>query len=299
MKSFFALASLGALSVAQEYIDLCPSAQATAPASIAINKYNVGSKWQGAGSRLQGAGAKTWAPASSGEQCSQGFGSGEFAVGAQEKIALMREWNQLNKLSEMYKEQELLNEGVGSSCGYASTKPGYLIQPAAILERQNILPAATLYEPGYDASYAPGWAFDASCAGQAVEVYPEMDQSVIWCGERNLQGNNTLKRTNIHHNYVHDINHNHSYHNRTRHSAKQYNTVEKDCSCKGVPVAAPRGCPAEATAVAASLVGKAVGSSCNTGFGNTGFGTNSGYGRRAAAARIVGGLKTCNTCCDQ
>jgi hypothetical protein len=81
------------------------------------------------------------------------------------------------------------------------------------------------------------------CVGQEVLVYPERNPEVLWCGERNLQGNQTLKRTNIHHNYVHDINQLHNYHNRTKHSARQFDTVEKDCSCKGVAVEAQYSCP--------------------------------------------------------
>lgn len=81
------------------------------------------------------------------------------------------------------------------------------------------------------------------CTGQEVLVYPERNPEVLWCGERNLQGNQTLKRTNIHHNYVHDINQIHNYHNRTKHSARQFDSVEKDCSCKGVAVEAEYACP--------------------------------------------------------
>ena len=129
--------------------------------------------------------------------------------------------------------------------------------PVGVIERESFLPgiaermsanlpgayrgdsyvtAGTSYVPD---SYTPGsYLFDASCRGQDVMVYPERNPEVLWCGERNLQGNQTLKRTNIHHNYVHDINHGHNYHNRTRHAAKQFNTVEKDCSCKGEAVEA-------------------------------------------------------------
>jgi hypothetical protein len=97
-----------------------------------------------------------------------------------------------------------------------------------------------------------------------VTVYPDVESRVLWCGERDLQGNQTLKRTNIHHNYVHDINHDHNYHNRTRHSAKQFNTVEKDCSCKGVAKAATYVCPPGieapgAQAVASSFLNTRVG----------------------------------------
>ena len=42
---------------------------------------------------------------------------------------------------------------------------------------------------------------------------------------------------------MHDINHEHNYHNRTRHLARQFNEVEKDCSCKGVAVEASYECP--------------------------------------------------------
>ena len=64
---------------------------------------------------------------------------------------------------------------------------------------------------------------------------------------------------------MHDINHKHNYHNRTRHAAKQFNTMEKDCSCKGVAVEAPYKCPpgieaANARAVASSLIERPVGS---------------------------------------
>lgn len=62
---------------------------------------------------------------------------------------------------------------------------------------------------------------------------------------------------------MHDINHAHNYHNRTRHAAKQFNTVEKDCSCKGVATEASYVCPPgieapAARAVATSLVGGTV-----------------------------------------
>ena len=87
-----------------------------------------------------------------------------------------------------------------------------------------------------------------------MTVYPDVEPRVLWCGERDLQGNQTLKRTNVHHNYVHDINHNHNYHNRTRHAAKQFNTVEKDCSCKGVSKAATYVCPPGIEAPAAKAV---------------------------------------------
>lgn len=159
-----------------------------------------------------------------------------------------------------------------------------IVSPAAynaavgIMERESFLPGAmeaqiaqipgayrgdSYVQPGLSFvpdSYTPGsYLFDQSCLGQAVTVYPEREPRVLWCGERNLQGNQTLKRTNIHHNYVHDINQYHNYHNRTRHSAKQYNTVEKDCSCKGVAVEAQYKCPPgieapAARAVAASLI---------------------------------------------
>lgn len=89
-------------------------------------------------------------------------------------------------------------------------------------------------------------------------TYPERNSEVLWCGERNLQGNQTLKRTNIHHNYVHDINHKHNYHNRTRHSAKQFDTVEKDCSCKGYAVEAQYACPPELQASSARAVASAL-----------------------------------------
>ena len=115
-------------------------------------------------------------------------------------------------------------------------------------------------------SYTPGtYQFAPDCIGQAVTVYPERESKVLFCGERNLQGNQTLKRTNIHHNYVHDINHQHNYHNRTRHAAKQFNTVEKDCSCKGVATEATYKCPPgieapAARAVATSLIQRPIGS---------------------------------------
>ena len=87
-------------------------------------------------------------------------------------------------------------------------------------------------------------------------MYPEREQEVIWCGERTLQGNQTLKKTNVIHNYVHDINHEHNYHNRTRHVARQINEVEKDCSCKGVAVEASYKCPPGVEAPAARAVAK-------------------------------------------
>lgn len=109
-------------------------------------------------------------------------------------------------------------------------------------------------------SFTPGnYGFDNSCRGQAVTTYPERNSEVLWCGERNLQGNQTLKRTNIHHNYVHDINHMHNYHNRTRHAAKQFDTVEKDCSCKGVGVEAQYDCPPGIEGVSAVPLGKTFG----------------------------------------
>lgn len=98
------------------------------------------------------------------------------------------------------------------------------------------------------------------CIGQDVLVYPETESNVLWCGERNLQGNQTLKRTNIHHNYVHDINHAHNYHNRVRHAAQQFDTVEKDCSCRGNAVAAQYACPPgiEAPGISTLPVGVSV-----------------------------------------
>jgi len=123
-------------------------------------------------------------------------------------------------------------------------------------------------QPGYSFipdSYTPGtYAFDAGCMGQAVTTYPEREPRVLWCGERNLQGNQTLKRTNVHHNYVHDINQYHNYHNRTRHAARQYNTMSKDCSCKGVATEANYKCPPgieapAARAVAASFIDQQTG----------------------------------------
>lgn len=149
--------------------------------------------------------------------------------------------------------------------------------PVGIVEKENFLPSASdrLQEtlamiPGADRSdsyvsqgvsyvpdsYTPGnYRFDASCIGQPVTVYPEREPEVLFCGERNLQGNQTLKRTNIFHNYVHDINHQHNYHNRTRHAAKQFNTLEKDCSCKGVAVEGSYKCPPGIQQAAAIAVG--------------------------------------------
>lgn len=174
--------------------------------------------------------------------------------------------------------------------GYGSLAVGQVITPASyntavgVIERESFLPGmierqiATIpgafrddsfVELGYSYSpdsYTPGsYQFDANCAGQAVTVYPEREPTVLWCGERDLQGNQTLKRTNIHHNYVHDINQYHNYHNRTRHQARQYNTMEKDCSCKGVGVEASYQCPPgieapAARAVAASFINTGVGS---------------------------------------
>ena len=98
------------------------------------------------------------------------------------------------------------------------------------------------------------------CIGQPVMVYPEREANVLWCGERNLQGNQTMKRTNVHHNYVHDINHLHNYHNRTRHAAKQFDSVEKDCSFKGTAVEAQYACPPgiEAPSAVALPIGVSV-----------------------------------------
>ncbi len=40
------------------------------------------------------------------------------------------------------------------------------------------------YQPD---SYTPGtYQFDANCVGQNVQVYPERESKVLWCGERNL-----------------------------------------------------------------------------------------------------------------
>jgi hypothetical protein len=75
------------------------------------------------------------------------------------------------------------------------------------------------------------------CVPTKVPVYTEKDQPGVneyaFCGEQNLRGSQTLKRTNLHHNYVHDVNHLHNYHNRIKHQARQFNTVVKDCSCIG------------------------------------------------------------------
>lgn len=75
------------------------------------------------------------------------------------------------------------------------------------------------------------------CTPTKVPVYTEKDQPGVneyaFCGEKNLRGSQTLKRTNLHHNYVHDVNHLHNYHNRIKHQARNFNTVVKDCSCVG------------------------------------------------------------------
>jgi hypothetical protein len=190
--------------------------------------------------------------------------------------------------------------------------------PVGIVERESFLPGANLIQQkiaeipgayrndafvtaGYSFqpdSYTPGtYQFDAGCQGQAVTVYPERESKVLWCGERNLQGNQTLKRTNIHHNYVHDINHKHNYHNRTRHAAKQFNSVEKDCSCKGVAVEATYKCPpgieaSNARAVASSLIERPVGET----FQGTTYGTTySSVGSCCPYLRPAAGVKTC-TC---
>jgi hypothetical protein len=86
------------------------------------------------------------------------------------------------------------------------------------------------------------------CTPTKVPAYSEADQPGVneyaFCGEKNLRGSQTLKRTNIHHNYVHDVNHLHNYHNRTKHSARQFNTVVKDCSCVGESEQV-QGCPCD------------------------------------------------------
>ena len=80
--------------------------------------------------------------------------------------------------------------------------------PVGIVERESFLPGViergmaqipgalrgdSYVEPGYSFtpdSYTPGnYRFDAGCLGQAVTVYPEREPRVLWCGERNLQGN--------------------------------------------------------------------------------------------------------------
>ena len=87
------------------------------------------------------------------------------------------------------------------------------------------------------------------CVPTKVPVYTEKDQPGVdeyaFCGEQNLRGSQTLKRTNLHHNYVHDINHLHNYHNRIKHQARNFNTVVKDCSCVGESEQA-QGCACEA-----------------------------------------------------
>lgn len=87
------------------------------------------------------------------------------------------------------------------------------------------------------------------CTPTKVPVYTEKDQpganEYAFCGEQNLRGSQTLKRTNLHHNYVHDVNHLHNYHNRIKHQARQFNTVVKDCSCVG-ETEQLQGCPCEA-----------------------------------------------------
>ena len=138
----------------------------------------------------------------------------------------------------------------------------------AVQERLAMIPGAdiggTYVTPGY--SYSPdSFSLAAQddylgCAGTPVLVYPERESNVLFCGERNLQGNQTMKRTNIHHNYVHDIHHQHNYHNRTKHSAKQFSTIEKDCSCKGKAVEAQYTCPPgiEAPSVGVLPIGVSV-----------------------------------------
>jgi hypothetical protein len=190
-------------------------------------------------------------------------------------------------------------------------QPGYNPN-TGVLERESFLPGNviqaqlpgayrddTYVVPGYSYqpdSYTPGsYTFPESCTGQDVTVYPEREQKVLFCGERNLQGNQTLKRTNIHHNYVHDINHQHNYHNRTRHAARQYNTVEKDCSCKGVATEASYKCPPgieaeSARAVAAQLLDNRVGNIETARVGT--LTTTCPYAAQIAAA--VGSTTTCD-----
>ena len=87
------------------------------------------------------------------------------------------------------------------------------------------------------------------CTPTKVPEYTEKDQPGVneyaFCGEKNLRGSQTLKRTNLHHNYVHDVNHLHNYHNRIKHQARQFNTVVKDCSCIG-ETEQVQGCACEA-----------------------------------------------------
>ena len=108
---------------------------------------------------------------------------------------------------------------------------------------------------------------------------------------------------------MHDINHEHNYHNRTRHAAKQYNTVEKDCSCKGVAVEASYKCPPGIEAPAAravgssfiqpgnlrtvgtAIVGATMGEECPLGFTQPG----SGHLRTVGTTLVGSGLgKSCD-----
>ena len=204
----------------------------------------------------------------------------------------------------------------GSTSAIAAAQ---LISPAAynlpvgVIERESFLPGAiqenlamipgayrddTYVTPGYSFepdSYTPGtYEFSPSCMGQAVTVYPEREQKVLWCGERNLQGNQTLKRTNIHHNYVHDINHAHNYHNRTRHAAKQFNTVEKDCSCKGVAVEASYKCPPGIEAPAARAVGSSFIKPATLPLGTSGLGFKA-VGTTGLESKAVGTTCSCKS----
>ena len=97
---------------------------------------------------------------------------------------------------------------------------------------------------------------------------------------------------------MHDVNHKHNYHNRTRHAAKQFNTMEKDCSCKGVAVEAPYKCPpgieaANARAVASSLIERPVGQAK---FGTT-YGTTVGSTFKSCDfQQPAAGYQTCQSC---
>ena len=85
-----------------------------------------------------------------------------------------------------------------------TTEPTYNL-PVGIVKRETFLPGNTEYmqaelpgayrddtyvTAGYSYqpdSFTPGtYQFDAGCTGQNVQVYPERESKVLWCGERNL-----------------------------------------------------------------------------------------------------------------
>jgi len=257
MKSAFVAASAASLTAAVNiqqsgyYIDLCPDEAASAYASAPVftpNNSQLLAREAALGFSTDKVGSSELSELElmtkfNRIQDQEILKAGISAFRAEKRLEQMEKLEKLEKIQALaaameqigaYEEELLLTE-----------------QPLGIAEYEIAAYPGTAFNMVVGREYSPSTQVAASfdlinCPGQAVQVYNDNNE-VLWCGERNVQGNQTLKRTNIHHNYVHDIAHMHNYHNRVKHAARQFNTVEKDCSCKGVAVEAPYACPPEFT----------------------------------------------------